>query len=436
MAYRIFRGDEQKNRKKIFALDLDNTIILSRSFFKPAQNENDYIFYSDNVIELLKKKYETNYKIVIFSNQKGVSVGKISLENIINRVDDVIEKIGIPMECYLALKNDKYRKPRIGMFHFMKKIHDCDIEEVIYVGDLANREYDTKFKKQLLNHLKNVYTQNKVQLDFTAIEKKLIKDHSDTDLKFALNMKATFYTPEEIFLQIKNNIPHTFTFDPKKFQIKNNPITIENSSKEQANHVKDSNNTDNVVDIKEEINLKNEEKEIQEETVGKTVNVTKMILLIGPPGCGKSFFCKTKYPDATIISLSKLKTKAKCLDALKKNLSNKKNILIDNENRTIQDRKIYIQAAKSVNTQVQIEAVYFNYSKELVFHLNTFQFITESYHYKDDIPTIPIHSFYKYVEPPSSKEHIDKILTLTDQDFVPSYFESEQHKELFFMYLN
>ncbi|GAB67153.1 bifunctional polynucleotide phosphatase/kinase [Plasmodium cynomolgi strain B] len=246
----------------------------------------------------------------------------------------------------------------------------AQIDEIIYVGDNANRIYDDHFKTKFINHLKCVYSQNKVNINIGEIAKRLKKDYTDTDLKFALNINATFYTPEELFLNIKNNLSAEFPF---------NPCSL----------------------------LKNVDNKPNEQDAQNFVN----------------------------INLEELKTKNKHIDMIRQTITSGKNVIMDNANMYVKNRLIYITEAKKINPNLRVSAIFFQYSKELVFHLNNFKMITDEENIMHEVPTIAIHSFYKYVQVPSESENFDRVVTLHDEHFVPSDLQNEERRKLFFSYL-
>ena len=80
----------------------------------------------------------------------------------------------VPIRILAGLsKFDVYRKPNIGMFQVVEEVYrsngfQIDLGKSVFVGDAAGR--------------------------MAAQGKR--KDHSDTDLKFALNVGLKFLTPE------------------------------------------------------------------------------------------------------------------------------------------------------------------------------------------------------------------------------------------------
>ncbi len=168
---------------KIFATDLDGTLIRTRKA-RFAKDENDYAFLP-NCITTLKDYVKKGFTIAIFTNQKRTP--NIMIDKVNNVLTDLLNE-GIDPWIFISTKDDKYRKPNIGMWeyfinNFTKKSqdflgdsgkslvishnfnHEINFKESFYVGDAAGRP----------------------------------QDHSDSDLKFAEKIGILFNTPEEIF---------------------------------------------------------------------------------------------------------------------------------------------------------------------------------------------------------------------------------------------
>ena len=155
----------QKETKYILAgFDLDHTIIKPKSGNVFPKDKDDWvILYSE--IKMKLQSIPNNTIIVIFSNQKGL---KISENDFINKIDNIQLLLGVKFIFIAALEDDIFRKPRIGMYKYIKQHLEIKFnkKESFYVGDMAGRS----------------------------------NDKYDTDLKFAKNIKANFMTPEMYFL--------------------------------------------------------------------------------------------------------------------------------------------------------------------------------------------------------------------------------------------
>ena len=167
-----------KPNNKIASFDLDGTLIKTISGNKFPKNKDDYKYAFENVSIELSKLIETGFKIVIFTNQKGISTGKTNRQDIINK----IEKLFPFADYFISTKDDLYRKPMIGMIDFFKQING-NIIDMFYVGDAAGRE----------------------------------KDHSYSDINFAYNSNIEFYTETQYFNNIKENVKHFCPKIPKKY---------------------------------------------------------------------------------------------------------------------------------------------------------------------------------------------------------------------------
>ena len=126
-----------KPSKLVASFDLDGTLIRTKSGKKFAKDKDDYKYSFDNVIEKLHNLMENGYKIVIFTNQKGISMNKVSKTDIINK----IEKLFPFADYFIACNDDIYRKPMIGMYEKFIKLN-CEYEDMFYVGDAAGRKGD------------------------------------------------------------------------------------------------------------------------------------------------------------------------------------------------------------------------------------------------------------------------------------------------------
>lgn len=148
--------DKTKLDKPILLFDLDDTLI---KFDLKSSNFN--LLY-ENIIEKLEELSKKN-NIVIISNQKQLN--KQEMYNLfIKKIDKFFTSLKTPIEIYISIKNDKYRKPNTGLYYKMKEKYIGNVE--YYCGDALGRK----------------------------------GDFNDTDLKFALNLNIPIKTPEEVFL--------------------------------------------------------------------------------------------------------------------------------------------------------------------------------------------------------------------------------------------
>ena len=156
---------------KIAAFDLDYTLIKPKSGNKFPKNKDDWMFINDKVKLYLNTLNNNNYSIVIFTNQKGISRGKLSISDFYEKITKIQDDIGFEINTFISTKDDIYRKPMTGMWDFLvKKMEvEVDYKNSFYVGDAAGRIY----KKR--------------------------KDHSSDDLFFANNVNLHFFTPEKFF---------------------------------------------------------------------------------------------------------------------------------------------------------------------------------------------------------------------------------------------
>ncbi|KDO23095.1 hypothetical protein SPRG_11939 [Saprolegnia parasitica CBS 223.65] len=328
--------------------DMDSTLITTKSGKTFAVHDDDWKLWHESVPTKLRSLVEDDgFQLVVFSNQSGLSKGKVTEKGLKGKIEAIAATLALPLWFFLLPENDMNRKPRTGAWDFMvSEFHlDVDMAQSFYCGDAAGRPKATGKAK---------------------------KDFSAGDYKFALNLGVPFWTPEQLFLNSKLSL-HC---DPTLRDLGFDPRSL----------LQDVNAID---------------------ATCRPSDATEMVVLVGSPASGKSTFCRTYFGDYARINQDTLKTPAKCKQAALESLRGGKSVLIDNTNRDVKSRKEWIEMAKAQG--VSVRCFYLDLPKPLVFHLNAFRALMKQLHpdaaeHKSDVPDMVIHGFFKNLVPPSVDE--------------------------------
>lgn len=129
---------------KIVAFDFDGTLVSVKSGAKFPKDGSDWKLWDKCLPGLVQKHVDSGFRFVVFSNQKGVSTGHMSSDNVKQRVESCLAAIGVPSIVFLALKDNIYRKPRPGMWYLLQNCYnnfiDINHDESFFVGDAAGRK--------------------------------------------------------------------------------------------------------------------------------------------------------------------------------------------------------------------------------------------------------------------------------------------------------
>jgi bifunctional polynucleotide phosphatase/kinase len=141
--------------RKIAAFDLDDTVI-SPAGAKWARNAASWRWWDPCVPGKLGQLHRDGFLVVILSNQAVISLKEkdtLSLRNFKQCLASLLPQLDIPISVYAATGQDKYRKPRIGMWQELLEDYDLekpgavDLEGSVFVGDASGRpKTDTKLK--------------------------------------------------------------------------------------------------------------------------------------------------------------------------------------------------------------------------------------------------------------------------------------------------
>lgn len=345
----VFTAPDCKASEKIGAYDLDGTLIRTQSGKVHPINIDDWKIAYSTVISKLKARLDDKYKIVVFTNQAGISNGKTKIGDFKKKIENIVIALSIPMQVFIATSEGYFRKPLPGMWLALSEHKNngisVDRDSSYYVGDAAGREANKFLKRK--------------------------KDHSHADRLMALNANLTFYTPEEHFL---NATPEKWlqpSFNPKSMCSLDNELLSPPNSK-----------------------LTSEKLEI--------------IVMVGGPGSGKSSFCKThlashKYE---VISRDKLGSWQKCVDRVNDCLKAGTNVVVDNTNGNRESRLRYINVAKKYKIPCRcfVMATSFVHCE----HNVAFREVIDTNHAR--INKIVLNSYKKHYEIPTLDEGFSEIV--------------------------
>ncbi|CAJ0920307.1 unnamed protein product, partial [Mesorhabditis belari] len=286
----VFTTHGVEARPKIASFDLDGTIITTKSGKVFPKDETDWVIMDPRITAKLKELHTAGeHKLVFFSNQNGIGKDHISPDAFKRKIEAIIEKLNVPIQVFLALSKNRYRKPCIGMFDYLQE--NCNDEQKIsitdsfYVGDAAGR-HKTKIRAK--------------------------KDHSAADRLFASNVGLKFYTPEQFFFNQKEEEPWgPISFDPKEY-ISRHLSLLE----------------------PKDAPLASEEKEV--------------IVLVGFPGSGKSTLAKmlAEKHGYVIVNRDTLGSWQKCVQEGRRALEKGNSVVVDNTNPDVESRERYIAMAQ------------------------------------------------------------------------------------------
>lgn len=158
-------------------------------------NVDDWQIAFGTVTNMLRTKHAEGFKIVILTNQAGVTSGKTKVPDIKKKIERIINVLGVPVQVFIATGDNFFRKPLTGMWQTLCDYKNgdvsVDINQSFYVGDAAGRPENKAMKKK--------------------------KDHSSVDRLLAMNLGLEFLTPEEHFLKAFRQNWTKPEFDPKDF---------------------------------------------------------------------------------------------------------------------------------------------------------------------------------------------------------------------------
>ncbi len=354
----IYSVQSNIHSHKIAAFDLDDTLIKTKSGKQFPQSADDWQFWNANVQPTIESLVDEEYKIIIFTNQKGISTGKQNKEDLLEKIVKIHETLQLPFDIFIATAGDYYRKPMTGMWDLFLSLYPhlhFKLDESFYCGDAAGREKNWMPGKK--------------------------KDFSSSDYNFAYNINIPFDIPENCFRgEDKPKVPfHVMNTDYLGLNL------IEWIKKKRSIKV---------------VPYKGQE----------------MILMLGRPGSGKTELAQRllhtePHKRYEYVNMDTCGTKTKCNKIAKDAIQSGKSLIVDNTNPDQKSRKEYIDIAKKYGKTVYISVYLMDIPEILSKHLNHFR-VQKSHGKIKKIPEIAYRVYNKRYQEPTLHEGIDQIIKI------------------------
>ncbi|KAI6276167.1 hypothetical protein MCOR31_003936 [Pyricularia oryzae] len=383
-----YEAEPPSKRRKVAAFDLDGTIIRTASGKKHADGPGDWQWWDTCVpLKLKSLYYEDGYRVVIFSNQGGLTLhpdpkwkgpkNTKRTDQFKTKVNSILSKLDIPITLYAATAKDIFRKPRPGMWNEMLNDYDLngteatpEMEHSFFVGDAGGRTAQLVSASPVTANAA-IKSKGKGRAGPAALP----KDFSCSDRNLAHNIGIDFKTPEEYFL---GEEPRDFVRD---FDLASHPFPDADGEPKAL------------------IEQKNEK---------------DIILFCGPPGAGKStFYWKYLKPlGYGRVNQDTLKTKEKCLSAAAEMLKDKVSVVVDNTNPDPDTRALWVALAKKHD--VPIRCVWFKTPLALAQHNDAVRSMngTMNPESRAGLPALAFNSFNSRLKEPKVGEGFQDVVEI------------------------
>lgn len=321
--------------QKSKSIQLSNITLLSLNLNNTiAISSTNNWQYAYN-LPLIKQKTIQPHLIVIFTNQNDLNTdGHLTIEQFKTMIEIIDSDLNVSFQVFVST-GKYYNKPVTSMWKLFKESnnindHNINWHKSIYVGSKAGRKRNSFYKS----------------------------DIDSSDYYFSRNIHLKFKTPEQFFLNNKNShhIMLPISFNPKYYI-------------NQFGH---------------------DFTPILQQYQNNTSNSQNIIIIMGSPACGKSRICSKYLTNHIRINQDTLKSVNNCIKKAKEKLDKGHSIIIDNTNRYIKVRNIWINMAKDYG--IPVDCIHIDISRNMSLHFNSFR------HYlgngNSSIPDIAIYSYF------------------------------------------
>jgi DNA 3'-phosphatase len=202
-----------RSRRAIAGFDLDDTLLTSKKkgSASGSRPEDKFQLFHPSLPAKLAELYARGFDIVIFTNQLGLSTGRLKLDTFFSRVQYLLQQLSMPVRilcapgdiarpdeahtipCPFVTADNRYRKPGVGMWSYLEALtHPISLTPAI---DPPEGEFaSVRVRPQALGSAIDTD-----QSFFVGDAAGRHTDFADSDVAFARQAGLAFYTPEVYF---------------------------------------------------------------------------------------------------------------------------------------------------------------------------------------------------------------------------------------------
>ncbi|KAJ9456254.1 bifunctional polynucleotide phosphatase/kinase [Diplonema papillatum] len=305
-------------------------------------------------------------KSLVYFDSKRVAVftscGVAGLDDLRKRCIAFVNVVGVPVEVYVSVMDDHYRLPHKGMW------------DVLVGRSAGGAKLDGSF--------------------FCGAQAGRAGDASAKDRRFARNVGIAFVTPDELF---KGNAPEPYRLN----------MTQDTKSDPSAQ-------------------AQPEELAVDYTNCGGKAATPEIVLLVGPPGAGKTTFAKRALIPFgySHVNQDRLGSRDKCVSFCDAALRDGQRVVVDNTNPDRNSRRRYTEVAAYHNCPVR--CFWFDTDLTVARRLNRMRSLAS----EGQIPVVPEDAYQRYaahLESPSLAEDFTEIRALRFR----FNFETPKHHQLY-----
>ena len=201
-------------RDKIAAFDFDWTLVNPKEGKTFPKDVDDWVWFSDEVPQIIKGYYQKGFSIVIFTNQ--TKTWKIA------QIMKACSELALPMFVCIAMEK-AFHKPNPIMFDNLIRDHGIRDHGIKDHGIKDHGIKDHAIKDHgIKDHGIKDHAINKSESFFVGDALGRKSDFSDSDKVFAENIGLKVLAPESIFISLASSE----TFEIPDIQLKDEPEII------------------------------------------------------------------------------------------------------------------------------------------------------------------------------------------------------------------